>query len=188
GPHNIVMAPDQQSYYVSIAHGAPHGTLWRLDAATDTVMGRATLEFYPTTISLTPDGELAFVANSDFFGDRPRQNPVSVVYTPEMQKIADITACDMPHGVKVNRSGTRVYITCMHSDELLEMDVSTFDITRRARTGAAMPAGGEHAAHAPAGAASAPAALGAAPARECSPTFVSVSPDDRTLYVACNSG
>src|SRR5690606_12508493 len=101
---------------------------------------------------------------------------------------ADITACDMPHGVKVNRSGTRVYITCMHSDELLEMDVSTFDITRRARTGAGMPAGGEHAAHAPARAASAPAAPGAAPARECSPTFVSVSPDDRTLYVACNSG
>src|SRR5690606_18734325 len=139
GPHNIVMAPDQQSYYVSIAHGAPHGTLWRLDAATDTVMGRATLEFYPTTISLTPDGELAFVANPDFCGDAPRQRPGPVVYAPEVQKVAGSTACDVPQGVQVNRSGSRVYISCLHPDELLEMDVSTCDITRRARTGAGMP-------------------------------------------------
>src|SRR5688572_16623763 len=30
GPHNLTMAPDQASYYVSIAHGTPNGTLWRL--------------------------------------------------------------------------------------------------------------------------------------------------------------
>lgn len=184
GPHNVTVAPDQASYYVSVAHGTPHGTLWRMDATSDTLLGRATLEFYPTTIALTPDGELAFVANSDFFGDRPRRNPVSVVHTPTMEKIADVTACDMPHGVRVNHAGTRVYVTCMHSDELLELDVSTFEITRRARTGTAMPmAGGDHAAHANPPA-SAPAANAAG---ACAPTFVSVSPDDRTLYVACNT-
>lgn len=186
GPHNVAMAPDQQSYYVSIAHGMPHGTLWRMDAAADTLLGRATLEFYPTTISLTPDGELAFVANSDFFGDRPRRNPVSVVHTGSMEKIADVTACDMPHGVRVNRAGTRVYVTCMDSDELLELDVSTFEITRRARTGTATPASGDHATH---GAAT--ATSGASPAARdagaCAPTYVSVSPDDRTLFIACNT-
>ncbi len=183
GPHNVAMAPDQRSYYVTIAHGAPYGTLWRMDAAGDTLLGRATLEYYPTTIALTPDGELAFVANSDFFGDRPRKNPVSVVHTESMEKIADVTACDMPHGVRVNRAGTRVYVTCMDSDELLELDVSTFEIARRARTGTATPA--DHAAHgAPTG--SAPAGPGAAGA--CAPTYVSVSPDDRTLFVACNAG
>ena len=185
GPHNVAMAPDQRSYYVSIAHGTPHGTLWRMDASADTLLGRATLEFYPTTIALTPDGELAFVANSDFFGDRPRRNPVSVVYTPSMEKIADVTACDMPHGVRVNRAGTRVYVTCMDSDELLELDVSTFEITRRARTGTATPTAAGHAAHAPAAAATAPAATHDAGA--CAPTYVSVSPDDRTLFVACNT-
>ena len=188
GPHNITMAPDQRSYYVSIAHGTPHGTLWRIAADGDTLIGRATLEYYPTTIALTPDGEFAFVANSDFFGDRPRVNPVSVVHTPTMTKIADIAACDMPHGVKVNHAGTRVYISCMHSDEILEMEVATFGITRRAKTGAGMPAGGGHAAHAPAPAASAPLAPGAAPEKVCAPTFVAVSPDDSRLYVACNTG
>ena len=181
GPHNITMAPDGRSYYVSIAHGAPYGTLWRMDAATDTVIGRAQLEYYPTTISLTPDGELAFVANSDFFGDRPRVNPVSIVHTPTMQKIADIPACDMPHGVRVNHAGTRVIVTCMHSDELVEFDVSTFSIVRRARTGAGMPMApaGDHAAHAPAGGST---------ATVCAPTYVSISPDDRSLFVACNTG
>ena len=184
GPHNITMAPDGKSYYVSIAHGAPYGTLWRMDAEADTVIGRAQLEYYPTTISVTPDGELAFVANSDFFGDRPRVNPVSIVHTSTMQKIADIPACDMPHGVRVNHAGSRVIVTCMHSDELVEFDVSTFSITRRVSTGPGMamtPAGG-HAAHAPAQASA--ASQGAA----CAPTYVSISPDDRTLYVACNTG
>ena len=140
-----------------------------LAADGDTLIGRAELEFYPTTIALTPDGELAFVANSDFFGDRPRVNPVSVVHTPTMTKIADIAACDMPHGVRVNHAGSKVYISCMHSDEILEMEVATFAITRRAPTGTAGHAGADHGAG-------------------CAPTFVSVSPDDRRLFVACNTG
>jgi YVTN family beta-propeller protein len=88
-----------------------------------------------------------------------------------MAKITDILACDMPHGVKVNHGGTRVFISCMHSDEILQLDVATLGISRRAKTGEG---------HAMAGA--------AAPANECSPTFVSVSPDDTRLYVACNYG
>lgn len=30
GPHNVTVAPDQKSYYVSVAHGTPYGSLWRL--------------------------------------------------------------------------------------------------------------------------------------------------------------
>jgi YVTN family beta-propeller protein len=185
GPHNITVSPDGKSYYVTIAHGTPYGSLWRLNAAGDSITGRAQVELFPTTISITPDGQFAFVANSDFHGDHPRTNVVSVVHTPTMTKITDVPACDMPHGVKVNHGGTRVYISCMHSDEILQLDVATFAISRRAKTGqghamAAAPAGSQH--HGPA----APAA--AAGSNECSPTFVSVSPDDKRLYVACNYG
>ncbi len=83
GPHNVTIAPDNKSYYVSVAHGTPYGSLWRLDAFNDTLIGRAPVELFPTTISVTPDGELAFVANSDFYGDRPRVNPLSIVHTPK---------------------------------------------------------------------------------------------------------
>jgi len=182
GPHNIAAAPDGKSYYVTIAHGTPFGSLWKLDAARDSLLGRAQVELFPTTISLTPDGQFAFVANSDFHGDHPRTNVVSVVHTPTMNKITDIPACDMPHGVKVNPGGTRVYISCMHSDEILQLDVARFAIARRAKTGEGHTVATRPGHHGPS--APAPAAGG----KECSPTFVSVSPDDKRLYVACNSG
>jgi len=180
GPHNITVSPDQRWYYISIAHGTPYGTLWRFDAGNDTVAGRAQLEYFPTTISVTPEGDFAFVANSDFHGDHPRVNSVTAVYTPDMQTITDIPTCDMPHGVKVNHAGTAVWISCMHSDEILQVDPGILEVVRRAPTGSgmAMAAGGHanmnHGASAP------------AVDNECAPTFVSVSPDDRTLYVACN--
>jgi DNA-binding beta-propeller fold protein YncE len=69
GPHNIAVAPDGKSYYITIAHGTPFGSLWKMDAASDSLLGRAQVELFPTTISLTPDGQFAFVANSDFHGD-----------------------------------------------------------------------------------------------------------------------
>jgi DNA-binding beta-propeller fold protein YncE len=183
GPHNITVAPDGKSYYITIAHGTPFGSLWKMDASGDSLLGRAQVELFPTTISLTPDGQFAFVANSDFHGDHPRVNLISVIHTPTMTKITDIPACDMPHGVKVNHAGTRVYASCMHSDEILQLDVATFGISRRAKTGE----GGSMASMAPAQhGPSAPS--GPAGAKECSPTFVSVSPDDQRLYVACNYG
>lgn len=197
GPHNLTVSPDNRFYYISIAHGTPFGTLWKMDAVSDTLVGRAPLEMFPTTISLTPDGELAFVANSDFHGDHPRMNVISVVHTPTMSTITHLPACDMPHGVKSNHAGTRVYISCMNSDELLEIEVATLRILRRAKTGighdmnamAGMDHGTMgHAPSAPQPSAPAPAPPAAGGDGSCAPTFISVSPDDRTLYAACNHG
>lgn len=194
GPHNITVAPDMKSYFVTIAHGVPFGTLWRFDADNDSLMGKATVELFPTTIAITPDGEFAFVANSDFHGDRPRVNVVSIVHVPTMAKITDLAACDMPHGVKVNHAGTFAYVSCMNSDELLEVDINTFAISRRVKIGkghdmSAMdhtkPAA--HAQHQPASGSS-PAPQPGILDKECAGTFVSVSPDDKRLYAACNYG
>src|SRR5438477_8936820 len=181
GPHNVAVAPDGSAWYVTIAHGTPYGSLWKMSAGTDSLLGRAPVEMFPTTIALTPDGALAFVANSDFHGDHPRVNVVTIVQTASMTPLTNLPACDMPHGVKVNHAGSFVYVSCMNSDEILEIDRQRFRITRRHKTGEgmgmSMRTGGT-----PPG----PAAAG--PAHDCSPTFVSVSPDDRRLYVACNHG
>src|SRR6266704_1525268 len=141
GPHNVTAAPDGSAWYVTIAHGTPYGSLWKMSAGTDSLLGRAPVEMFPTTIALTPDGALAFVANSDFHGDHPRVN--------------------------VNRAGTFVYVSCMNSDAILGIDRQSLRITRRHKTG-----------EAPGGAGNGHAAM------TCMPTFVSVSPDDRRLYVA----
>ena len=178
GPHNVTVAPDGSAWYVSIAHGTPYGSLWKMSAGSDTLLGRAQVEMFPTTIALTPDGALAFVANSDFHGDHPRTNVVSIVQTATMTPLTNLPACDMPHGVKANHAGTLVYVSCMNSDEILEIDRQTFRIRRRHKTGSGMSP-----AMMPMHAASS-----GPPQHDCMPTFVSVSPDDRRLYVACNHG
>jgi len=177
GPHNVTVSPDSKYWYVTIAHGTPYGTLWKMAAGADTVVAKAPVEMFPTTISLTPDGDLAFVANSDFHGDHPRVNVVTVVQTATMAPLTNLRACDMPHGVKVNHAGTLIYVSCMNSDEILEIDRQSFRISRRHKTseGAPQPMSAMH-------------TSAAAAAHDCSPTFVSVSPDDRRLFVACNHG
>jgi len=180
GPHNVTVAPDGSAWYVTIAHGTPYGTLWKFAAGTDSLLGRAPVEMFPTTIALTPDGALAFVANSDFHGDHPRVNVVTIVQTATMTPLTNLPACDMPHGVKVDHAGTLVYVSCMNSDEVLEIDRQSFRIRRRHRTGK----GTGHAMGAMHGTAPAAAPAG----HDCAPTFVSVSPDDKRLYVACNHG
>jgi len=186
GPHNVAAAPDGAAWYVTIAHGTPYGSLWKMSPDNDSLLGRAPVEMFPTTIALTPDGALAFVANSDFHGDHPRVNVVTIVQTGTMTPITNLPACDMPHGVKVNHAGTAVYVSCMNSDEILEIDRQSLRIRRRHK-----PGEGTGMTHGTAGAApSGPPIHGTAPAaaHDCSPTFVSVSPDDRRLYVACNHG
>src|SRR5436309_1475792 len=59
GPHNVTVSPDGRYWYVTIAHGTPYGTLWKMAVDGDTLVGKAPVEMFPTTISLTPDGELA---------------------------------------------------------------------------------------------------------------------------------
>jgi DNA-binding beta-propeller fold protein YncE len=220
GPHHVAVSPDGRYWYVSIAHGTPFGSIWKYATGSDTLLGRVRVGMFPTTIGLSPDGDWAFVPNSDFHGDRGHQNTVSVIHTPDMTELVAIPTCDMPHGSRFNRAGTRVYIACMMSDELVEMDPATFAITRRvvlgsgnpmsmaehqrmearqdsleaARARGAVAAAGAghdaHAAHQPA-----PAqrpALGAASSTmpgqnpDCLTTYVSVSPDDQLLYLACS--
>src|ERR671910_1662603 len=180
GPHNIAVSPDGRNYYVTVAHGTPFGSLWKMSTAGDSLVGRAQVELFPTTISLTPDGQFAFVANSDFHGDHPRVNVVSVVHTPTMTKITDIPACDMPHGVKVNHAGTRVYVSCMHSDEILQLEVATLSLSRRGSTSEVHRVTAAQSSHHGPATSTAPPASG-----ECSPTYVSVSRDDKQLFVAC---
>src|SRR5438309_9784238 len=185
GPHKLAVAPDGSAWYVTIAHGTPYGSLWKMSAGSDTLLGRAPVEMFPTTIGLTPDGALAFVANSDFHGDHPRVNVVTIVQTASMTPLTNLPVCDRPHGVKVNHAGTVVYVSCMNSDEILEIDRQSLRITRRHKT-AEQPVG-----HAAMSGAAGPPIHGTGPApaaHDCMPTFVSVSPDDRLLYVACNHG
>ena len=54
GPHNVTISPDGRFYYVSVAHGTPYGSLWKMAVDGDTVVGRAPLERTPTSTATIP--------------------------------------------------------------------------------------------------------------------------------------
>jgi len=188
GPHNVAVSPDGRFWYVSIAHGQPFGAVWKFKTGTDSLVAKVPVGMFPTTVGLSPEGDWAFVPNSDFHGDRGHLNTVSVIYTPDMTAITDVAACDMPHGSRVSHDGRTAYIACMMSDELVTIDASTFAITHR------VPLGSGHAMSMtmamsepdpPPGAASS-TMPGQNP--DCLTTYVSVAPNDSTIYLACNHG
>jgi YVTN family beta-propeller protein len=204
GPHNVAVSPDGKFWYVSIAHGTPNGSVWKYDAGSNQLLGRAPVGLFPTTIALSPDGRWAYVPNSDFHGDRGKVNTVSVIHTATMATLTEVPACDMPHGARWNRAGSVVYVACMMSDELLALDPGAFAVQRRAALGSGTPmtaaehqraearqdSAAAHAGHNPAPAA--PRKPGAASSTlpgqdpDCLATYVSVAPDDRSVYIACS--
>jgi len=187
GPHNVSVSPDGRFWYVSIAHGTPYGSIWKFSTGTDQLVARAPVGMFPTTIGLSPDGDWAYVPNSDFHGDRGKMNSVSVLYTPDMSSVAELPTCDMPHGSRWNHRGTMVYIACMMSDELVTIDPSKVAIDRRVQLGSGHPMSmADHdkmeATHTPGAASS--TMPGQSP--DCLTTYVSVAPDDKRIYLACN--
>jgi YVTN family beta-propeller protein len=183
GPHGVSVAPDGRSWYVSLAHGAPLGSVWGFATDSDAPLGRVQVGMFPTTVGISPDGSWAVVPNSDFHGDRGRLNTLSVLYLPGFVQVREIPTCDMPHGSRFNGRGSAAYIACMMSDELVELDASALEISRRVSVGP----GGEHA-HGAAAIDRPGAASSTLPGQDpaCLPTYVSVSPDDRLVYLACN--
>ena len=206
GPHNVAVSPDGRFWYVSIAHGTPYGAVWKFTTGADSLVGRAPVGMFPTTIGLSPDGDWAFVPNSDFHGDRGGVNTISVLYTPDMSAVTEIPVCDMPHGSRTSHHGTTVYIACMMSDELVTIDPTTLAVTHRVALGSGHPMSmaemertdSADAAHTgamahvmPAPAPAKPLPPGAASSTmpgqnpDCLATYVGVAPDDRSVYLAC---
>ena len=191
GPHGIVVSPDRQFYFVSIAHGRPFGTVWKYSTKDDAVLGKTTLGYFPATMDITPDGNFLFVVNFNLHGDMVPSS-VSVVSTQTMTEIARITTCTMPHGSRLNAQGTKQYSACMMDDILVEIDTSTlkasrhFMVTKGREKGLDGPptkdvtSSSTHSMHAGHGSeAPKPGDV------SCSPTWA--EPSGASIFVACNA-
>lgn len=175
GPHGMGVSPDGRYYYVSTAHGMPHGALWRYTTVGDSLRGRVTLGAFPATVQVSPSGDYVFVANFNLHGDMVPSS-VSVVYGPEMLEIARVETCIMPHGSRFNPQGTKHYSVCMMNDALVEIDVGTFKVSRHFL----LTKGNEHGGNGPVPAGT----MTHDPS--CSPTWAQPSADGSTIFVACN--
>jgi DNA-binding beta-propeller fold protein YncE len=130
GPHGVTVAPDGRTWFVSIAHGTPFGRVWKYVAGADTAAGRVELGMFPASMATSPDGNFLYVVNFNLHGD-PVPSSVSIVYTPTMTEVARPTTCVMPHGSRINQAGTKHYSTCMHSEQLVEIDTRSYQVSTR---------------------------------------------------------
>jgi len=130
GAHGLTVSPDGAFWYLTIAHGTPYGYVWKFAAGADTLVSRAELGLFPATMGVTPNGQFLVVANFNLHGDMVPSD-LSVVYTPTMTQLSRVTTCLMPHGSRVSASGGLQYSACMHSDQLVEFDLTTLEVSRR---------------------------------------------------------
>jgi DNA-binding beta-propeller fold protein YncE len=175
GPHGIVVSPDKEFLYVTVGHGRPDGSVWKLKAGTDEVVRYKSLGLFPATVDISRDGDFIYAANANFHGDMVPSS-ISVVATEEMIEVKRITTCTMPHGSRLNPQGTKHYSACMMDDMLAEIDTQKFDVSRHFVLSAGKEMGMPGAPH------------GQMKMGEltCVPTWAQPSNDGSEVYVACN--
>ncbi len=183
GPHGLQISRDGQWLHMTTGHGSPDGKYWRYALGPDTLASPGTfLGYFPASLDVTPDGLYAFVVNFNLHGAMVPSS-VSVVYTPTGSEVARTTTCTMPHGSRIDPTGSWQYSTCMMDDQLVEIDTRTFEVSRRfglatGSEGPIDPAAAAHQhEHTPGQPISPP---------NCSPTWAQPSADGSKIYVACN--
>lgn len=212
GPHGINVSPDGRSWYVSVAHGQPFGTIHKYSTGDDEWLGDAKVGMFPATLDVSGSTGLLYVVNSDFYGDHA-PSTISVVDTRSMTEVAQIDTGAMPHGARLDPKGRTLYSVNMMDDELVEVDALRFAIKRRLALGSGGHGGhdvgahdphagmhgesNQHADHAAHGAATQATAEGGKMARHegmamkaptVEPAWVSKPTADGRLYVAALSG
>lgn len=115
-PHYI--EANEDFWYVSLI-GA--GEVWKFDARTDTLVGIAQIQGSPALLQLTPDGSKLYVSQFS----TSTTNHLTVVNTATMTVVRTISVWRMPHGLRMNHAGTRVYAANMMSDNISLIDVAT---------------------------------------------------------------
>jgi DNA-binding beta-propeller fold protein YncE len=198
GPHGLVISRDGKYLHMTTGHGLPDGKYWRYELGPDTLVGSGIpLGFFPASIDVTPDGLYTFSANFNLHGDMV-PSTMSVVFTPNNTEVARIVTCVMPHGSRIDPSGSFQYSGCMMDDQLVEIDTRKLEVTRRfslakGKEGPIAVAANAHAGHGPPGVPPVdPASVGYAGQRHimvansCSPTWAQPSADGKKVFVACN--
>ena len=130
GPHGIGVAPDGRHWYVSISHGLPYGSIHKYATGSDDWQGDVTVGMFPATLAVSPATGLLYVVNFDLYGDMAPSS-ISVVETGTMLEVARVPSGIMPHGARMDASGSRLYSVNMMNDELVEVDALRFEVSRR---------------------------------------------------------
>lgn len=169
GPHGINMGLNGEYWYLSVAHGNPYGWLYKFRVGSNAFVTRTQLGMFPASMEISRRTGLLYVVNFNLHGDM-KPSTVSVVDPEAMQVVAEIPTGIMPHGSRITDDGRYQYHVSMMTDELMEINTATMQISRRLDVSPrTAPAGG-----------------GSRPQPHCKPTWADPHPTRPLVYVACN--
>lgn len=129
GPHGLAVSPDEQYWYLSLAHGQPFGTVFKYSTASNEIVGKTEVGIFPATMQISKATGLLYVVNFNLHGDMV-PSTVSVVDPGPMIELTRIETGVMPHGSRLNPSGTKHYSLAMMSGELFEIDALGMKLKR----------------------------------------------------------
>ncbi|MDX1638097.1 MAG: YncE family protein [Balneolaceae bacterium] len=130
GPHGINISPDGGHWYLSVAHGNPYGWLYKFTTGENRFVERTQLGLFPASMEISTATGLLYVVNFNLHGDM-QPSTVSVVDPEAMEVVGEIETGIMPHGSRITEDGRRQYHVSMMTDELVEVNTLTMEITRR---------------------------------------------------------
>lgn len=121
GPHGVAVHPDGRTWYVSISHGSPFGTIHKYATGTDQKLGESPVGLFPASMDISAATGLLYVVNFNLYGEMTTST-VSVVDTESMSEVLQVPSGVMPHGSRIDRAGRRHYHVTMMDDTLREID------------------------------------------------------------------
>lgn len=110
-PTAVVLSPDGKYVYaVNYDQGQNQGNLWRIDAATNKLIGNPiTVGAGPWALAVSPDGSTVYAANSGDYSFLSSIASVNINTGVVMQ--IDTPNDDTPFGIVITPDGTKVYVS-----------------------------------------------------------------------------
>lgn len=130
GPHGLNVGLNNDYWYLSIAHGNPYGWLYKFNTGTNEFISRTELGMFPASMEISSATGLLYVVNFNLHGDM-EPSTVSVVDPETMEVVAEIPTGIMPHGSRITQDGRFQYHVSMMTDELMEINTTRMQISRR---------------------------------------------------------
>jgi len=130
GPHGMTVAPDGKHWFVSIAHGNPYGYLAKHSTATNELTETTQLGLFPASMEISEATGLLYIVNFNLHGDH-KPSTVMVVDPETMTVVNEIDTGIMPHGSRLTNDGRLQYHVSMMTDELIEINTVTMELSRR---------------------------------------------------------
>ncbi len=164
---NVGVSPATDAPHFIVAHGnywyvslINTGKIQKFDAITDTLVATGSVVGAPALLEITPDGSKLYI--SQFTSSTKL---ISVMNTATMTVQKTIPVWTMPHGIRMNKAGTRLYVANMMSDNISVIDVATDSVIETI-----------------------PLAFDANPfgPTKYAPMELAVSPNDSTVLVTCS--